>query len=764
MLRRIQLADRWRSLTADFWPEVPAGKKTVVYGHNGSGKSTIAELLLAISEDGEGSPVELIWEDETKHRSKIPLGGRVPTGTSISVFTRDWVNSNLAGFLDGEEAAAIVTLGKEAIDTKAEEAALTEEIEDATQAESAANKKQVAETTAASRIARDVQDRIVSELSGSDAKEFTKHRYHIRMVEEELRQFKRNTPPKKNHREALRQLGGVVPRALPSIAAPPQLEDRLFAEAGTLLSLTPAHVALGALTANPSAQSWVEVGVELHRDRTECYYCDGAISTSRRNALSKHFDKSWFQVREHAESIAAAVTDHQEKVRKWLDSLPQEPSVVDEFRTAYANALRVVRESVGTTLGEYARFLGVIQSKQEDPAAIPHLPADLDLSPPRGVTQLRKVVDSHNAQVALHDQLVIERHQIVLDYLYGSKAEEFRGHEATSKQHEADVENATRRRVAAERRVFEIRQQKFSTKEMADALTTDLARVYGKNHLSVVVTGDGKSYQCARGEQPATKLSEGERTTLALLYFLRKLEDQESAASVPPKRLVVIDDPSSSLDREAVFATHQWLCDRLANFGQYLVFTHDFSLLRLFLRSTASAKRRSAKKIKERDVSETDYPEVSYLESFASTSGAARSSRLAAMPSFLGNSTSEYEYLFASVLIGITEGAEGGRLFLLPNAARRILEVFTSYKSPHIRDFNGGLKSLVDSQSEPYRDVYDFCNRFSHGEGAESVDVLDAHAVHSQLKRCMEFLRAADSEHFERMCKAVNVDASAVDL
>lgn len=45
-------------------------------------------------------------------------------------------------------------------------------------------------------------------------------------------------------------------------------------------------------------------------------------------------------------------------------------------------------------------------------------------------------------------------------------------------------------------------------------------------------------------------------------------------------------------------------------------------------------------------------------------------------------------------------------------------------------------------------------NRYSHGEGSESVDVLDAGVIHTQVRRCMAFFKFADPEHFVRMCKA----------
>lgn len=73
------------------------------------------------------------------------------------------------------------------------------------------------------------------------------------------------------------------------------------------------------------------------------------------------------------------------------------------------------------------------------------------------------------------------------------------------------------------------------------------------------------------------------------------------------------------------------------------------------------------------------------------------------------------------------------------------------------------LEVLVQADAdEPFRDVYDFCNRYSHGEGSETVEVLDARAVHGQIRRCMEFLRAIDEDHIENMCKAVRINPSVL--
>jgi hypothetical protein len=47
MLRRLEPIGNYRSLTKGFWPNgLPLGRRSVIYGHNGSGKSSFASLLL----------------------------------------------------------------------------------------------------------------------------------------------------------------------------------------------------------------------------------------------------------------------------------------------------------------------------------------------------------------------------------------------------------------------------------------------------------------------------------------------------------------------------------------------------------------------------------------------------------------------------------------------------------------------------------------------------------------------------------------------
>lgn len=761
MLRRLDIKDQWRSLDSGFWPDnLPSGYRTVVYGHNGSGKSTLSELLLSLAEDASATGV--VWEDENKRRTNVSVGGVGPS-RSMTVFTRKWVEANLSAFLDGASASAIVTLGKEAIDAKEEEARLVGEISKLRDEAKEAAKQQTAANDKVGKLTRDVQNRIVSELKEFDYKRFTKNRYSAPRVQEDLRNYKGDFPDSNAHAEALKRLGEGAPSAVREVPAPPAGVASNLTGLAELLAETPTRIAIQALEGNPPAQTWVEQGLALHEGLDHCFFCAGEVGNARRDQLARHFDESWLQIRSRAKALLTAVTSEKQALVTWHAALPATGSLASELQSVYENAAKRAKTDVDDRVAALTVIETVLDAKAADPSATPKIPDWTVLGAAPSATVLAQAVKEHNDQVRRRAEVTAERTEIILDHLVGSQCEIFRGLEEQARDLVTRSATAEKAAALAERRLDDVRQSQFTTKDMADILTRDLARVYGKDHLSVVVTLDGKSYACRRGDKPGTDLSDGERTTLSLLYFLRKLQDEQAPGRHQSQRLVVIDDPSSSLDREALFATHQWLIDTLKDFGQYIILTHDFSLLRLFIKSQSSSWRRSVGKIKEHDADEIRFPKVSFLEMYAASVDGERRSRVGKLPRVLLNNTSEYAYLFSMVMAGITDSEDHERLFLLPNATRRVLEVFASYKAPHRTDFLGQLEVLVATQQgEPYRDVYDFCNRFSHGEGSESVDVLDARAVYGQIRRCMEFLRAVDSEHFERMCTATGTDPTTL--
>ncbi len=763
MLRHLAPVNTWRSLDKAFWAaDLPFGRKTVIYGHNGSGKSTLSELLLSVA---EGScATDITWEDEEGQKTRIRRGEGTRS-LAMAVFTRKWVETNLSDFLDGEDAgaSAIVTLGQTAIAAKTEEERLVQQISDLVGKIAAAKSSHEGVQTQIKKLAQDVQDAIVKELAPFDYNYYSKHRFTLPKIHDLLRQHNGGFPHNTRYVQALRELREGAPGALLDLAKlPAGIADALSGLSQILLD-TPSRTAIQDLEENPAGQNWVEDGVELHRELDNCLFCAGTISDQRRAELARHFDESWLEIRRRAQELLRKVAEQKAALRDWLQHLPSSTDFASGLQDAYDGALLASKSEIERHCVVLAALETVLESKVNDPSATPEPPdwSVLGISPT--VEGLVQLIREQNELAKRHEEAAAQNKQTVLAHLVGAKSAAFRELETKAHGYADSLKRDEEALSIAKKELLENREEQFTTGTMAETLTRDLARVYGKNHLRIAVTPDGRSYACLRGNEPARNLSSGERTTLALLYFLRKLRDERVPGDDPLHRIVVIDDPSSSLDREAIFATHQWLVDTLEGFGQYIILTHDFSLLRLFIKSHKNASNNSTAKIRKGDADEIRFPRVSFLEMYAASFDGERHSRIGVLPPLLLKNTSEYAYLFSMVMAGIADSDDHERLFLLPNAARRVLEVFASYKVPDRTDFSKQLEMLVaNNQGEPFRDVYDFCNRRSHGEGSESVDVLDARAVQRQIHRCMEFLHAVDEDHFKRMCKATDYDPNLI--
>jgi energy-coupling factor transporter ATP-binding protein EcfA2 len=757
MLRRLDPRTRYRSLDEGFWPsDIPFGKRTVIYGHNGSGKSTLSDLLLEIA--AGNSPIDATWEDETRTAHKIVRGGGGPA-PSMAVFTKSWVQKNLSQFLDGAGASPIVTLGEEAIEAKEQEQELVKQIEEFRSKAKESEKRAQDHATKAKKLATAAQNAIADQLREFDYARFTKNRYSMPVVEGMLRDYKGDFPDENKHAEALKRLGEGAARRVAEVTSPPAGIAGALANLDVLLADTPTSVALESLAGDHRRQAWAERGVQLHEDLDNCLFCGNAITEERRQRLAKHFDKNWFQIRERAQALFEEVQRAEAEYSGWLKTLPDPSGLIGELRDGYGEHLEAVQREVAARIELLGQLTSVLSAKVEDPGDTSPAPDWTLLKSTVSVAAVQQAISEHNKQADEHAVVTEARYETVLNHIFGSRSGAFRDLEAQGAADRTQGKKAADAADLADRRLTELRQQQFTTSKMAATLTKDLSRVYGKNHLSVTVTPDGKSYSCRRGEEPAQHLSDGERTTLSLLYFLRKLQD-ETDRSAPAERIVVVDDPSSSLDREALFATHQWLIDTLKDFGPYVVLTHDFNLLRLFLKSQKNRWTESVKKIDRGDTAEMQFPSVSFLEVFTATRDEQRVTKIEELPRMLRNNVSEYAYLFSMVMKGVADATDGGRLFLLPNAARRVLEFYANYRAPHLPNLDQQLRSLIEDEdaADAYRDVYDFCNRYSHGEGTEHVDVLDARAVHAQIRRAMEFLASVDPNHFSRMCKATAVD------
>lgn len=83
----------------------------------------------------------------------------------------------------------------------------------------------------------------------------------------------------------------------------------------------------------------------------------------------------------------------------------------------------------------------------------------------------------------------------------------------------------------------------------------DLLQRFGFHSFSIGVADEGRHYRIVRsnGDDASRSLSEGEKTFITFLYFYHLIKGAQSSSGITTNRVVVFDDPISSLDSDILY-------------------------------------------------------------------------------------------------------------------------------------------------------------------------------------------------------------------
>jgi len=102
--------------------------------------------------------------------------------------------------------------------------------------------------------------------------------------------------------------------------------------------------------------------------------------------------------------------------------------------------------------------------------------------------------------------------------------------------------------------VKELEKQTTSIQPTISAIN-DLLQKFGFTSFSIGEANGGRHYRVnrANGEDASRSLSEGEKTFITFLYFYYLIKGAQSPSGITANRVVVFDDPISSLDSDILY-------------------------------------------------------------------------------------------------------------------------------------------------------------------------------------------------------------------
>lgn len=730
------------------------GAKTFVYGRNGTGKTTFAELLRQAVR-GDVAVMAEYFENNSWRKGSMSaaVGGRA------HVFNRYYIEDHLEFFLDGNgSSAGILKLGAANVSAESSRRELEQEAERQRVRLAAVTATGKESAGRIDKLKADAKRRVLDVLGQALPHSYTTQTYTVGKAHKALIEPAAMVLTEEQVVAAVEFLSADEFQSLTVPKDPTGPGSALAAQVAEVARRELTSRISAALEADRALADWVQAGLALHpAGGDRCKFCtDGVLSAETRESYAAHFDRSLSELQIDLERTAADLARMGQVLVAWHENLPSPDDLLPGQRSDFQGAL----DALKVPLDEWNAYLDalsvVVGERLTDPyrpllEPLPKAPAPID------ITELAGSVTGHNTDVGRQAGLREQTEAGLIAHL----VEPFRAEYASALR---TVPVAKRASDRLERRIKRLqveserlRSQQHDVGKMAELINDDLADAFGHVHLSLRVTADGTSYEVLRNNGPALHLSEGERHSLALLYFLRSLE---ADGVTPENDLVVIDDPVTGLDKDALFAAYALVDERTKGFGQIVVLTHDYELFRLFLMRHKKLLAASRGAISKHDRDEIKYPRIQFLEMRAYDGAAGdRRVNLRAMPENLLNQPTDYHYIFYRIAEAAID-KNTSDLILLGNAARRLLEGFVAFRSPTGGDFQGKIESTATQARVP-QEFTQRVVRFAHGSSHReepNPSVSFTANVPDELSQVLRFIWSCDEKHFKGMCTAVGVD------
>ena len=261
---------------------------------------------------------------------------------------------------------------------------------------------------------------------------------------------------------------------------------------------------------------------------------------------------------------------------------------------------------------------------------------------------------------------------------------------------------------------------------------------YGVTGFSLSVNEKDKTYQFIRGNgTPALEsLSEGERNFVTFLYFMYSLQGNTDESGHNDDKIVVVDDPVSSLDSDVLFVVASLLRDTFQK-----IYAEDGAIKQLFILSHNSFFFKEVSYKKGIKNNKTGYWMITKENN---------RSKINEYPENPVNST--YEMLWAEVRKEKLNPA-GSNTISLANTMRRIIEHYFSLLggidlSIYHRDFPDGERQI-------FKSLISWANAGSHSAFDDYSATPNLYSSEKYLEVFSDlFKKAGHKAHYDMMMKS----------
>lgn len=731
-------------------------KYNLLYGWNGSGKTTISRIFNFLERKVIHIPDLSTIEFGIQTDAGVIKQSDVTNHTlNVRVFNEDFIQENL--LFEQSHAKKIVILGKENVAAQKEIEELSVVYEEKTKSV-VILEEQLNRVPDLGQILSKAGSEVPQQFAGTSlasdryyGRSYNKTKVDKRLESNEINEdnlknlilevtdFDAKKDTIKNERKFIE----LIIKDIPDLSS-------FFANANGLLNTSISITDIEELKDDKPLREWVETGYKLHRDRklNDCKFCKSNFSDQLLIQLGGFFTDELEKAKAQIERTITSLETKYESGISNLEVISFFPDLANEYETS-KNELTLegkkIEEAISFLISKLRDKSDNLHDHTKKHSSIEY--PDEAIKKANVLSQkIRDIIISHNEKVEkIADEVKKAAEAIELHIIAKILSDQdYFKHKKEDERLKIEIDKLLKERIILGDQIKTKKALLHNANDAIEKINAILKEFFGAEHIHLeIIETDTKEieYVLKRKDKFARHLSEGEAGVLALVYFLIKLEedgcDKENC-------LIIVDDPVDSQDSIFLFRTAGLLKRQLKNAGQLILLTHNFEFFNLIRDWYLSRQMKDNSALFFISNNKTETPQEVKVEN---------------LPELLKEYKSEYQYLF-SRLYRFSKNLEKLDEPLVANLARKVLEYFAGFKwackttesfaeivnNRFVADKNELKKGTGDF-------VIKFLHEYSHGQDFSrpiSASMLESKEI---AKNVLEFIRLSDDDHYDRLEK-----------
>ncbi len=349
-------------------------------------------------------------------------------------------------------------------------------------------------------------------------------------------------------------------------------------------------VAIADLIKKLSNEDWVAQGREyLSKDGNACPFCQQETITEEfKKQLESYFDTSYQESTETIKKMKENYTNKTARALEQLDKIVEAEQKNQQTKLNTESFKRIIETLRSKINGNW--------QKMHDKSKEMSRSFELE-STKNEIKEIRDLIETANQQITNHNEIIKDienQKEICKEQTWKFLVNEFKsdiqeynkkhcGLEKGIKKFENEIRENEKKIKELENEIRELEKTMVSIKPIVNEINA-LLKGYGFTNFSLACTEYEKFYRIQRedGQLVGETLSEGEVTFITFLYYYHLTKGSLKENDISKNKVLVIDDPISSLDSNILFIVSVLVKDLMketmkekTNIKQVIILTHN---------------------------------------------------------------------------------------------------------------------------------------------------------------------------------------------